>query len=392
MAKIKNNLNNQKSVVVITNIPNPYRIPLFNELNSQLTDIGIGFSVIFGAISYKRRKFKLNLNDSEFNYLCLKSAKFNLGNSEKTIFTYKELFAVLRKLQPEKIIIIGFSIGTLKLWIRSFWNKTPIIIWSGSILGKTKNYSHLKTIFRKIISKRISGFIAYGTQAKKYLESLGIDEKKIKIAINTVDTDFFFTETIKIRKMIHKSSRKKFLTYIGYLVPRKGVKQLLDIISILKKERKDFILEIIGDGSDRKSLEEYVIKKNISRYVNFIGFKQKDELPKYLARSNCFLFQTNFDIWGLVLNEAMAAGVPCISSINAGATFDLIVEGKTGFAINFEDTEQVVERINWILNNAKKAEVIGKSASDYIKDNANIKKSVEGFMDLIKINQSNRIE
>lgn len=372
-----------KEIAVVTNIPNPYRIPLFNELDTQLKNRGIKLSVIFGTRDYKRRKFSLDISSCKFDYYFLNSFKISFGNSEKTIFTYKGLLKILKKLQPDKIIIIGFSIGTLKLWVRSFWNKTPIMIWSGSIVNKNRSYSPFRTLFRVIIVKRVSGFIAYGTKTKGYLQTLGVKENNINIAINTVDTDFFYRRTLLLRKKEFNESEKKILTFIGYLVPRKGVRQLLDIVCLLQQQRNDFLLEIIGDGSEREKLEKYVIEKNISEYVTFVGFKQKNELPEYLARSNCFLFQTDFDIWGLVLNEAMAAGVPCIASIHAGATHDLIVEGKTGFSIDFSDIRKVTETINWIFDHPDEAEEIGKNASRFVKKNASLKKSVEGFMEAI---------
>jgi glycosyltransferase involved in cell wall biosynthesis len=372
-----------KRIILITNIPNPYRIPLFNELNRQLEKKQIKLKIIFGAKGYKRRKFILNINDCKFEYRILNSLKINFGNSEKTFFTYKGLLKTLRQEQPDKIIIIGFSFGTLKLWIRSFWNKTPIIIWSGSIITKGRKDSFLRRIYRKILIRRAYGFIAYGTKAKEYLINLGADPEKIFIAINTVDTSFFFEKTLKKRKELKNIFKNKHLTFIGYLVPRKGVKQILKIISLLKQQKKDFILEIIGDGSDREKLEEYTKKNNISEFVSFLGFKQKEELPEYLARSDCFLFQTNFDIWGLVLNEAMAAGVPCISSIHAGATHDLIIEGETGFAMDFSKTEKIVERVNWILDHPDKARIIGENASKFIQQNVSISKSCEGFLQAI---------
>lgn len=59
-----------------------------------------------------------------------------------------------------------------------------------------------------------------------------------------------------------------------------------------------------------------------------------------MFQSHCFLFQTDFDIWDLVLVEAMSAGLPCISSIHAGATHDLIKDGVTGFAMNLSENRR----------------------------------------------------
>ncbi len=70
-----------------------------------------------------------------------------------------------------------------------------------------------------------------------------------------------------------------------------------------------------------------------------------------MPQLHCFRLQRDTNIWGLVLVEAMSAGLPCISSIYAGATHDLIKDGVTGFAMDFSETEEVVDKVNWILEN-----------------------------------------
>ena len=109
-----------KKVIVVTNIPNPYRIPLFNEMWRLCNDRKIEFKVIFGAQNYARRKFVLDMNDCLFPYEILDSQKINFGNLEKIVFTYKGLLNALAKEKPDCIIINGFSVGTLRLWWRSW--------------------------------------------------------------------------------------------------------------------------------------------------------------------------------------------------------------------------------------------------------------------------------
>jgi glycosyltransferase involved in cell wall biosynthesis len=83
------------------------------------------------------------------------------------------------------------------------------------------------------------------------------------------------------------------------------------------------------------------------------------------------------------VNEAMASGVPVLSSINAGATYDLIINGKTGFIVDYNNKKEVVQKINTILDNPKLTESMGKNAFELIEEKANIKISARGFFDSV---------
>lgn len=368
-----------KKVVIVTNVPNPYRIPLFNEIHAQLLKKNITLKVIFGSENYSRRKSRLNLAECSFTYEFLDSGKYDFGNTEKTYFTYKGLLKVLKKENPDCVIMSGFSIGTTKLWWSSLFRKTNYIIWSGAIMALGRNDSFLRRIQRRFIARGAKGFIAYGSKAKNYIESLGVSSEKIQIGINTVDTGFFASETKALRQVLSPDP-VAHLTYVGYLSTRKNVSRLLEIILELSQERKDFVLDIIGDGDDKPNLEKFVQMNGLSEFVRFHGFKQKSELPAYLAKSNVFLFQTDFDIWGLVLNEAMAAGLPCISSTQAGATIDLIKDGETGFVLDYKNRELVKEKINWILDHPEDAKMVGEKARTFIEKEASIHVSASGFV------------
>jgi len=372
-----------KTVMIVTNIPNPYRIPLFNELNEQLRLLDMELRVVFACLSYSRRKFNLDMGKCSFKYDVLASHMFRLGSSEKVLFTYKGLLDLVEKVQPDKIIISGFSIGTIKLWMRSLTKRTKYIIWAGSTLANQETRSWLRKAQRKVLLKQAKGVIAYGSQSRDYFLSMGVPESKINIAINTVDTKYFAEETAKIRKAGVAPDERSHITYIGYLVPRKNLYRILAVVKQLLHSRENFVLDIIGDGEDRENLKNFVMQNNLAGHVTFHGFKQKEELPHILATSKCFLFQTDFDIWGQVLVEAMAAGVPCISSVWAGATYDLIQEGVTGFAMDFGDTEKVADKVKWILDNEEEAKRIGENASVFVAENASIRNSVSGFLEAL---------
>ncbi|CAN5570784.1 hypothetical protein BH11BAC2_BH11BAC2_07300 [soil metagenome] len=370
-----------KKVILITNIPNPYRVPLFNELSSQLQEKGMTLKVIFASSGYERRYFKLDPTDFKFDYQILEGGiHTSSSNIEKTYFLYQGINKLLNQEKPWRIIVAGFSPATVRVFFRKLFHRTPYIIWSGSIEKENRNSGVLRKLQRKILAQNAAGFIAYGSLAKKYLMNAGIPEDKISIGINTVDTSFFSTTTDLERKNRPKNTALTIFTYLGYLVPRKNVLCLLEAIQLLSQKRKDFRLDIIGDGDSKSSLENFVLQNNLQDQVNFLGFKQKDELPQYFAQSTALLFQTDFDIWGLVLNEAMAAGLPCIASIHAGASYDLIRENENGFVMDFSHIHEVAEKMNWIIDHPQEMKRMGEKAASYIEAHASLKISAAGFI------------
>lgn len=370
-----------KKILIITNIPNPYRIPFFNELNRQLQKRGNELLIAFGAIGYKRRKWKFNLKEeAKFNYVFLKSKLISLFSDEKFLFTYGGLFNLINKFQPEIIIVTGFSVATFKLWLLSLIIRIKYVIWSGSINTKGRKDTFLRFVFRKVLIKKASGFIAYGSKAKEYLIKLGAEPEKIFISFNTTDIEYYKSQTEKIKSNLINENKFKRLLYIGHLTKGKRIDLLLKVALELKKLRNDFIIDIVGDGPERNILLLLVNSLNIKENFRFCGFKQKNEIPAYLANADLFLFPSEYDIWGLALVEAMASGLPCIASIHAGATSDIIIDGVTGYAVNFEQTDLVIEKINYLLNNPSERLKVGESAKKFIFENLTLQKGAEGFL------------
>ena len=373
-----------KRIVLVTNIPTPYRIPLFNELHRQLNEAGCELIVIFGRNTYERRKWVVDLSGCAFNYYILQSKVIGSGsNNELTMFTFSGLARMLMRLNPDLVIAPGFSLATMKIWLLSVVRNFEFVIWTGSVEQNAMYKSLIRIVQRKLLVKNASSFVVYGTAARMYIERLGGKASTIFTGINTVDTAYFREQTNALRTA-RPASKVKYLTYIGYLNKRKNVAGLLSVMLKLAKKRNDFILEVIGDGEELPSLKGLVRKHGAESRIVFHGYQQKEALPPFLARSNGFLFQTAFDIWGLVLNEAMAAGVPCVASKQAGAVHDLLQDDTHGIVIDFANQRMLLEKIEWLLDNPDKGRAMGERAQQFIAEHATLAHSARGFIRAIQ--------
>jgi glycosyltransferase involved in cell wall biosynthesis len=361
-------------IILITNIPTPYRIPLFNELAKQFQNQQTSFKVIFNAKSYQRRKWQVDESQFKFEYIYLINEKL-ASTKEQTKFTYKGIVNIIKKEEATHFVVPGFSRATLKLILCSFFVRFKLIVWTGTVEQKKVNW--LKLLYRRLISKFVDQWIVYSLASKRYLEKIGVNAQKIQVSLNTVDTTFF----LKGDKAIEKSTNDSFtLGFVGELSVRKNPFALIDIIEELCKTNSNFNLNIIGDGDQKSRLEAYINQKNVQNYVNLLGYIQKNELPKIYSSFDLFLFQTDFDIWGLVLNEAMASGLPILASDKAISSLELIENNKNGLLVNFDETKKVSEIILSLKDQKKRLVDLGIKAKQTIIEKATIEKSAADFI------------
>jgi len=368
-----------KKVLLITNIPTPYRVPLFNVLSDLLRREGFQLKVIFSGKGYARRQFKLREEDFRFEYHFLEGGKYSSGEtSERTFFFYKGLSRVIRKEKPMLCIVSGVSPATLICFFNKLTKGIPYVIWSGSVPHE-RNQSRWRNLQRKLLIRSASACVAYGSRAKRYLEDMGAPPENVEIGINTVDTAFFHDETFKHRVELQTKVPFTFL-YLGYLIPRKNAGRILEAVARLKRNRSGFRVMIVGDGVSKPGLEDQSAALGINEIVRFTGYKQKEDLPALLAQSHVFLFQTDFDIWGLVLNETMAAGLAALVSPHAGAIDDLLEEGKTGLRCNFENIEETAHKMEWMMDHQEQVRQMGLEAAQRVKEKASLETSAQGFL------------
>tara|TARA_B110000003_G_scaffold271787_1_gene306517 strand:- start:1820 stop:2488 length:669 start_codon:yes stop_codon:yes gene_type:complete len=166
----------------------------------------------------------------------------------------------------------------------------------------------------------------------------GVDPKKIYKTPYCVDENFFSEKKInklklnKIKKKIGVKQKKVFL-FVGKLIERKGFEDLQNISILIKNNHKIYkklIFLIIGTGEKLEKFKKFIKNNKIDNF-KFLGFKNQKELIYYYKLSNFLILPSRYETWGLVVNEAMSLGTPCIVSNNCGCANDLVIKNKNGF-------------------------------------------------------------
>jgi glycosyltransferase involved in cell wall biosynthesis len=201
---------------------------------------------------------------------------------------------------------------------------------------------------RQFIAEKIKGLIIKlcnsalvgGSKHKSYLIKLGIPESAIFLGYDVVNNNRFNPNII--RKLPNFYNTHFFLA-VNRFVPKKNLHFLISAYAKYHNQNKEnsWHLVLCGDGNLRLELENLITKYKLKNFIHLPGFLQQEELLPYFAHASCFIHASIQEQWGLVVNEAMAAGLPVLISNRCGCYEDLIIEGVNGFGFDPENVQQL---------------------------------------------------
>jgi len=221
-------------------------------------------------------------------------------------------------------------------------------------LKRFMKWAYLSLVFR---NKYVLGFAGGSNSHKELFRCYGMKEDRIFLMPMMVDNKKFYCD--------NKVYPKPFtFLYVGRLIKHKNVEQLIQQFYINFSD-KDAVLKIVGGGEQG----EYLIDKYASEKVIFRGKKFNQELISEYLRASCFVCPSLFEPWGLVVNEALSAGLPIIANEEVGACFDLIKDKETGFIA--ADIEEFGQMMLALFNDAELLNRYSRNASDLMKNKWN---------------------
>ena len=355
-------------VAILTEIMSPYRIPLFNAL-AKFDDLEL--YVFFFSKTVPMRQWRIPKEKINFNYKVLRGAITSCNHRGHVTFLNLSIISELLKGRHNVIIVGGFQHLTNWLaFIYSCLTRKSLILFSESTLKDMRSGNIIKEWLKRLFVRYSSGYLVPGIPQVQYLLSLGAKRDKIWIAPNSVDSDLF-SRALDQRK--HDKAHIKqelgvkgeIILYVGRMIDEKGVADLIEVFLVVQRRCPLASLVLVGEGPDRKMYEAKCRRKNISNVI-FTGFKEQEELSKYYAIADLFVFPTHTDPWGMVINEAMLAGLPIICSFAAGAADSLIKQGENGFLHKPCDRGAMIDYICCLLNDRNLREVMGTRSKEII--------------------------
>ena len=371
-----------KNVLIITNIISPYRIPLFNYISLHKN---IKLKVVALAELENNRNWEIKKDYIKFDYEILPGwHSFVRGKKrEIAIHINKYVIKILRKFNPDVVITSGYdSLAYWQAFLYCKFYRKKYILWNGTTLLSAGSTRGGRGLLKRIIVKGADRYVAYGTKAKEYLEYLGAKSENTYISTNTIDMEYFQSKVVEYRnKDSFMKERKKYpkylLLYVGQLIRRKGIIQILGALNILEDPNIGFI--IVGNGPEEENLKAFCAEKRLQN-VFFEGFQQQEMLPKYYALADVFILPSFEEVWGLVVNEALASGLYVLSSKYAGASYDLMKEGWNGEVFDPNKVEEIVELIKRAKENIKDIIMRREDINQHACNEFSIEKSAQEFI------------
>lgn len=308
-------------VVLLTNIPAPYTVDLIYFMQSNLMQYDI--HVIYTSKNEDNREWNVD-EEKLVNTVILNSKvlRVKTGIDYRYIHLPADIGRQLSKLKPDVVIAWEYNLAAIQalLWCKTHGRKY-INLTEGTLISE-RNLWWIQKLTRRLIIGNADAFLVSGIKAKEKVLYWGAEEKKIFTGYLTVDTSKY--------RGIKRAPVSGRILYVGSMAKRKGLDLLLDA---LVHVHEDFQLHIVGNGTDEQiaELKAKAKENQMEEKIVFCGFQQGSALVDAYRQAAVFVLPTREDCFGLVLLEAMCAGVPIVASSYADGAFDVIEEGRTGY-------------------------------------------------------------
>ncbi|MDQ2711846.1 MAG: glycosyltransferase family 4 protein, partial [Acidobacteriota bacterium] len=235
---------------------------------------------------------------------------------------------------PQVVLVPGYYTApglAAALWGKLKGRRT--VLMTESTEGDHKRAPLRETFKTFLLQSLFDWAVAGGTAHRRYLQRLGFRSDRIAGFYDVVDNDFFRERSEAIRKHSDPADfdlPEQYFLYVGRLAEEKNLCGLLRSYFEYRHAGGKWSLVLVGDGPERNALEELAASSPFGADIHFEGLRGTAELPQYYAFAGCFVLPSLREPWGLVANEAMAAGLPLIVSSRCGCAEDLLEEGVNG--------------------------------------------------------------
>jgi glycosyltransferase involved in cell wall biosynthesis len=322
-------------VLVISEIPTPYRLPLYARL-AALPELSIDF--VFCALGEPDRPWEIDAALAAIPHRVLPGFAPTL-RSKRNTFVYQlnpRAVPLMVRSDYDVVVVGGYAVFAAQAAIAiARVRGIPYLLHSESTLTKPRP-GWVQLVKRGVVGSIVSnaaGALAAGSGAVRYLVEYGMDPGRIRIMPNTIDVRAYRAAAAAARARAAEiraqwSLPEHFVLYAGRLIEIKGVSDLLAAVRLLGRAGPEVVVAGVGP------LEDEV---QATPGVRHLGFVQQAQLIELLALADWAVVPSQLETWGVIVNEALACGCPVIVTDAVGSGEDLVRDGVNGAIVPVGD-------------------------------------------------------
>lgn len=360
-------------LLIIATHPVQYHAPVFRYLHNTLNlDLTVIYGSNRGAVSYLDKEFGVKLSWdidllSGYRHYFLKNEHKDI-EIKKGVVCEGGLERLMDLINPSAVLILGYSANIYqRAWLHAKKRKWPVFFRM-----ETYDEPHHKLFHRgwvrdsvlRMIYKKTQAFCYIGDASKRHYQRLGVRDENLFFSPYAVENATFRRDEIS-RDELRKSQRRKLgiesfsrvILYSGKLIPKKNAEIILHALSFMSQEELGKIAVLyLGDGPRKADLQR-IARRTPSLKVIFCGFQNQTQLSSFYHAADMLVLPSRYkETWGLVVNEALAHGLPCVVSNRVGCASDLIEKGVTGETFEAGDAGALTKAIKRVCAYAGEAE------------------------------------
>jgi len=334
-------------VAYITPLPTPYRQPLLDRL-TELDDLDV--TVFYCAGGEADRSWKVPVPRNE-RHRFLPGFQIATKRGHKTLYNHcnPSVWRELSRGGFEAVVTAGYALATTQIAIAwALFHRRPYFFRCESHTPGDRSALRraVKSVFLGFICRRAAGGLPTGTLARDYLEHYGLARDRMRFFPNTTDISGIATRVDALRERRDEIraelgvTKPRLAVFVGRLIAAKAPLEMLEAFERVSRSCGDWALGVVGDGGLEGAMRRRVEERGLEG-VHFLGFRQDDALLAVYAAADLFVLASRQEPWGVVVNEAAAAGLPLLLSDAVGAAADLLKPGENGEVFSAVDIDQM---------------------------------------------------
>lgn len=329
-------------IALLTNFIPPYRVPLFESVAAQADEMHVFISTEMEA----NRAWKPDWGTLDVvvqKCWTLNQKWRHPQGFEDSVYVHipYDTLSQLRRDQPDVVISGEMGLRTLfaALYCKVF-RHVPLVLWLTASEHTEQGRGGLRHTLRKWLFRRVDAVLVNGQSGARYAKRFGIRDEQLFFAPYTPDVAAL--AQVPLDRTPTQANR---LLYVGQLVPRKGLMPFFETLRRWAEDHPEHHVEfwLAGQGPLQEALQAVPMPSTMQ--IRFLGQVPFDKIADVYKEVGLLAFPTLADEWGLVVNEAMVAGLPVLGSIYSQAVEELVTKGKTGWTFRPDQPDEIYQAL-----------------------------------------------